>query len=104
MAAAYLADKTLQIADTYPKYQNEFGVVGKERYFARNTNTFDNKRNAKLIEEGKSVDNLIISELLLSRLATVLKDEHTHIGLKWQQAYHLLEAINLQYKKEGEES
>lgn len=103
MAAAYLADKTLQIADTYPKYQNEFGVVGKERYFARNTDTFDNKRNAKLLEEGKSLDNLIISELLLSHLATELKDEHTHIGLKWQQSYHLLEAINWHYKKEGEE-
>lgn len=101
MTAAYLVDKSLQIVETYPKYADKYSAVGKQRYFARDTDAFDKKYNRRLIEQGKSADNSISSAFLLSQLVGELKNEHSHIGLKWQQAYHLLEAISYQYEEVG---
>lgn len=99
MAAAYLAHKTLHVAEIYPKY-NQYRRVGKTRYFARDTRAFDKQIADEMQSRGADIDNLEFSELDLHGLVNEIEKDDSHITLKIRQTLHFLNEVKHRYENE----
>lgn len=96
-ALAYLAVKTLQIAEVYPKFE-QYQQIGGMLNYAKTTEVFDRTIN----ESNKHAWNVFFSsEVLISQLVADLLNDNTHITLKLRQMYHFMEAVQCNYDDFG---
>ena len=93
-ACAYLAFKTLHVARIYPKY-DKYEVIGKERYFSRDTRVFDKRKYFSVGKRG--------SEKQLRELVADVLNDHSHITQKIRQTLNFLKMIAKKYQREGHE-
>ncbi|MFA6809300.1 MAG: hypothetical protein WCR27_09955, partial [Eubacteriales bacterium] len=94
-ALSYLVIKTLQITELYPKF-SEYKIVGNVKYYARNIDNFDKEYN-----EGIPSNVIFSSYLVLQNLVVAILNDSSHITLKIKNTLHFLQAISMQYNKNG---
>ena len=100
-ACSYLVIKSLQIAELYPKF-SRYKIVGKVKHYARDFNTFDKKhKEGVLVESGISSNIIFSSKLALHNLVVAILNDSSHIALKIKNTLHFLQAISMQYNRNG---
>ena len=102
MAAAYLAFKTLHVAQIYPQYQN-YRRVGRIRYFARDTRAFDKHIKDSMLIPVKNASLLVDSEQKLQDLVDEIKKDKSHVTLKIRQTQNFLNEVKVRYEREGDD-